>query len=71
MADDLVAGRVEDRDLALEDRDERIPLVADAIQHVADVGRPLLAELGQRCKLRGGQHRAIGGVYHQTSVPTG
>ena len=29
MADDLVAGRVEDRDLALEDRDERIRRVAD------------------------------------------
>ena len=35
MADDLVAGRIDDRDLALEDRDERIPLVADPEEHVA------------------------------------
>ena len=31
VADDLVTGRVADRDLALEDRDERIAAIADAI----------------------------------------
>ena len=39
VADDLVAGRVEDRDLALDDRDEGVALVADAEQHVADAAR--------------------------------
>ena len=48
VADDLVAGGVEDRHLALEDRDERVAPVADAVQHVADVRRALLAELGER-----------------------
>ena len=51
VADDLVARRVEDRDLAFEDRDERVALGADAVQHVADVRRALLAELGQRREL--------------------
>ena len=45
VADDLVAGSVEDRDLALEDRDERVVAIADAIEHVADVRCALLAEL--------------------------
>ncbi len=58
VADDLVAGRVEDRDLALEDRDERIAPIADAIQHLADLRRALLAELGERRQLRRGQRRA-------------
>ena len=51
VADDLVAGGVEDRHLALDDRDERVALIADAKQHVADVRRALLAELGQRFQL--------------------
>ena len=45
VADDLVAGGVEDRDLALEDRDERVASVADAVEHVAD-GRGALLSLG-------------------------
>ena len=57
MADDLVAGGVHDRHLALEDRDERIAPVADAIKHVADVRRALLTELGKPSQLRLGQHR--------------
>ena len=44
VADDLVARRVEDRRLALEDRDERVAPVADPEEHVADLGRALLAE---------------------------
>ena len=57
VADDLVAGRVHDRHLALDDRDERIAPIADAVQHVADVRRALLTELGKLCQLRRGQHR--------------
>ena len=52
VADDLVAGRVEDRDLALEDRDERVARVADAVEHVSDPCGALLAELGERRQLR-------------------
>ena len=45
VADDLPAGAVEHRDLALDDRDERIALVADLEQLLADLGGPLLAVL--------------------------
>ena len=58
VADDLVPCRVEDRRLALQDRDERIPAVADAKEHVADGSRPLLAVTGERVELRIGQHRS-------------
>jgi hypothetical protein len=44
VANDLVAGRVEDRHLALEDRHERVVAIADAIEHIADVSGALLAE---------------------------
>ena len=43
VTDHLVTGRVEDGHLAFEDRDERVASVADAEQHVTDVGGPLLA----------------------------
>ena len=56
MADDLVAGGVGDRDLALEDRDERVGLVADLEQLLADRGGALLAMLGQRRELRLREH---------------
>ena len=59
MPRDLVAGGVEDRDLALEDRDERVALVADPVQGVARVGRALLAELGKRRELRRRQRWAV------------
>lgn len=36
MPDDLVTGAVEDRCLALADRDERVTLVADLEEHIAD-----------------------------------
>ena len=32
MADELVPGRVDDRDLSLEDRDERVGPIADLVQ---------------------------------------
>ena len=43
-----VAGSVDDRHLTLDDRDERIGSIADAVQHVADVRRPLLTQLGKQ-----------------------
>ena len=67
VADDLVAGRVEDRDLALADRDERIDGISDPEQHVADGCRPLLARRGKCRQLRGRQRRA-GGSCHRASV---
>ena len=60
VADDLAAGGVQDRDLALEDRDERVAAVADPEEHVADRRRALLAERGERRELRGGEERARG-----------
>jgi hypothetical protein len=52
VADDLVAPLVEDRRLALEDRDEGVRPIADAIQDVADLGRALLAVRPQQLELR-------------------
>ena len=56
VADDLPAGGVDHRDLALDDRDERIALVADLEQRLADLGGPLLAVLGERRELRAREH---------------
>ena len=43
---------VDDRDLALEDRDERVRAVADAIENLADAGGSLLPERAEPCQLR-------------------
>jgi hypothetical protein len=51
VADDLAAGRIDDRDLALVDRDEGIGDVADLEELLADRRGPLLAELGKRGEL--------------------
>ena len=59
VADDLLAGRVDDGDLALDDRDERVPLIADAVEHVADIGRVLVTELSQGRDLQVRQHRTV------------
>src|SRR6185312_15339266 len=67
-ADDLVAGAVEDRDLPLEDRDERIRRVADPEQRVAAARGPLLAHVGERRQL-GGRERGVGGIRHAASLP--
>jgi hypothetical protein len=48
VADDLVAGRIEDRDLALADGDERIRRIPHREQHVADARSPLFARRGER-----------------------
>ena len=55
MARDLVAGGIDDRGLALEDGDERVRAVADAEEDVADICRPLLADLRKRRELRCGE----------------
>ena len=68
VADDLVAGRVENRHLSFDDRDERIAPVADAEEHVTDSSSALLAQLGELLQLRGGEHRT-GRRRHGPSVP--
>src|SRR5438093_10226014 len=68
MADELVAGRIENRHFALDDRDEGVAPVAHAVEHVTDVCSALLAKLGQHRQLRRGQLRT-GGTRHRTSVP--
>ena len=51
MADDLLAGSVGDRDLTLDDRDERIARVADLEQRLADLRGSLLAVLREQREL--------------------
>ncbi len=46
VPDELVPSRVDDRDLSLEDRHERIAPIADAVQKLTDRRRALLADLG-------------------------
>ena len=48
----LVAGRVDDRDFSLEDRDERIGHIADSVQQLTGSRRALLADLGESRQLR-------------------
>jgi hypothetical protein len=55
VANDLVAGRIENRDLAFTDGDERIGRISDAEQDVADACALLFARRGESCQLRGGQ----------------
>jgi hypothetical protein len=49
VPDELVPGRVDDRDLSFEDRDERISSITDPVQQLTDRSRALLAGLGQSC----------------------
>jgi hypothetical protein len=58
VADDLVVRSIEDRYFAFQDRDQGIPLIADAIQHITDGRGSLLAMLGERRQLRRRQQRA-------------
>ena len=67
VPDDLVAGRVENRHLALDDRDKRIRRIPDLEQHLAHARRPLLTQAGKRRHLRGRQRRD-GGNCHPVSV---
>jgi len=47
VPDELVSGRVDDRDLSLDDGYERIGPIADLIQQLTDSRRALLADLGE------------------------
>ena len=47
VPDELVPGRVDDRDLSFEDRDERVRPIADPVQQLTDGRRALLADLGE------------------------
>ncbi len=51
MADDLVAGSIEDHGLALEDRHERVLAITNLIEHIADVSRPFFTEFGEARQL--------------------
>ena len=52
VPDDLVTCRVDDRDLALQNRDERVRAVADPIEHVSDARGAFLAQPAEPCELR-------------------
>src|SRR5205814_7268927 len=73
MAHDLVPLGIEDGRLALDDRDERIRAVADAVQHVSDLGSALLAVCAQRLQLRVGEpgRKADGHDAESTPPETG
>ena len=58
VADDLAPGGVDDRDLALDDRDEGVAAVADLVQPLADLGAALLAVLGEGLELGGREDAA-------------
>ena len=69
VPDDLVPVPVEDRRLALEDRDERVAQIANPIEDVADRGRALLTDVGERLELRSRQRRSRRRIRHPGSVP--
>ena len=48
VTDDLVAGGVEDRRLALDDRHERVFAITDLVENLARISRPFLADGGKR-----------------------
>jgi hypothetical protein len=52
VPDELVPGRVDDRDLSFEDRDERIAPIAHPVQQLTDRRRALFTDLGESRKLR-------------------
>ena len=52
LPDDLIPGRVDDRDLSLENRNERICPIADPVQQLTGRRRALLADLGESRQLR-------------------
>jgi hypothetical protein len=47
VSDELVAGRVDNRDLSFDNCHERIGPVADPVQQLTDRRRALLADLGE------------------------
>ena len=56
MARDLLAGSVQHRRFPLDDRDERVRLIADLIQRFPHLGAALFAVLVEQRKLRARQH---------------
>ena len=52
VPDEFVPGRVDDRDLSFENRDERIAPIADPVQQLTGRRRALLADLGESRQLR-------------------
>ena len=60
VPDELVPGRVDDRNLAFKDRNERIGAIADPVQQLTGRRRALLADLGQSRELRRGEQWARG-----------
>ena len=60
MPDQLVPGRVDDRDRSFEDRNERVGPIADPVQQLTDRSRALLADLGESRELRRGEQWARG-----------
>ena len=69
MADDLGPGGVEDRRLALDDRDQRVAAVTDREEHVTDICAALLAVLGEQRQLSLREHRGRRG--HSETVSSG
>ena len=61
MPRDLVTRGIQDRDLTVNDRDERIVTIPDPVQEITGVRRARLANLRERCELRLRQGRAVGG----------
>ena len=69
VPDDLVPRGVENGHLALEDRDQRVARVADTEEDITDLGRALLAVLGERVELR--LREDCGDGRHPRTVPIG
>ena len=61
MSHDLVAGAVVKRDLPVQNRDERVAIVAHPEEDLAYVGGAFLPELTELCKLHRRERRAFGG----------
>ncbi len=51
VSGDLVARGIQDGDLTVNDRDEWVITIPDLVEDIAGVGRPLLADLGERGQL--------------------
>ena len=69
VPDDLVTRCVDDRGLALANRNEGVPSVTDPEEHVADVSRPLLAVQRERVELSFGQDRSRGARHSTEPSP--
>ena len=68
MPDELVPGRVDDRDLSFEDRDERVGPIADPVQQLTD-GAERSSPISARAASCDGESSGLAGV--DTLVPPG